>query len=206
MSELNQRINFYQDTFRKPVIALPLKQMLTILAVVAVLLASVTVLEWTRTVHARETLADMEASRVRMEASIDRLQKEVDAIVLDTRLQQREKDLQTALQGKRQFLVKLQQQGDTHHVHFSGYLQALSNMDTPSVWLTRIVMQSPGPELSLFGITDKPNAIPAYIADLKQEEHFKGFGFRVFNLERMEDQNRFLTFSLSTQYDERSAN
>ena len=206
MSELNQRINFYQDTFRKPVIALPLKQMLTILAVVAVLLASVTVLEWTRTVHARETLADMEASRVRMEASIDRLQKEVDAIVLDTRLQQREKDLQTALQGKRQFLVKLQQQGDTHHVHFSGYLQALSNMDTPSVWLTRIVMQSPGPELSLFGITDKPNAIPAYIADLKQEEHFKGFGFRVFNLERMEDQNRFLTFILSTQYDERSAN
>lgn len=206
MSELNQRINFYQDSFRKPVIALPLKQMLMILAVVAVLLGLMTLLEWNRTLHARDTLADMEASRIKMEASIERLQKEVDAIVLDPRLQQREKQLQSALQSKRQFLAKLQQEGDTHHVHFSAYLQALSNMDTPSVWLTRIVMRSPGPELSLYGITDKPKAIPAYIADLKQEEHFQGFGFRVFNLERMENQNRFLTFSLSTQYDERSAN
>lgn len=205
MSELNQRINFYQDLFRKPVIKLPLKQMLMVLAVVAVLLLLMTLLEWNRTLHARDTLADMEASRIKMEASIERLQKEVDAIVLDPRLQQREKDLQMALQSKRQFLAKLQQEGDTHHVHFSGYLQALSNMDTPSIWLTRIVMRSPGPELSLYGITDKPKAIPAYITDLKQEEYFHGFGFRVFNLERMENQNRFLTFSLSTQYDERSA-
>ncbi|RLU01876.1 PilN domain-containing protein [Ketobacter sp.] len=206
MSAVIQRVNFYQDSFRKPVIVLPLKQMLMVVAAVVVAVIMLTVLEWSRTVHARNTLADMEASRTRMEASIERLQKEVDAIVLDTRLQQREKQLQQSLQGKRKFLGQLQQEGDTHHVHFSGYLQALSNMDTPSVWLTRIVMRSPGPELSLHGVTDKPKAIPDYISDLKQEEHFQGFGFRVFSLERMEEQNRFLTFSVSTQYDQQSAN
>lgn len=206
MSELSQRINFYQDSFRKPVIVLPLKQVVLGVGVVALLLSLVTLLEWNRTVHARDTLANMESSRAKLEVSIERLQREVDAIVLDAGLQKQEKALQMALQGKRQFLARLRQQGDTHQVHFSGYLQGLSNMDNASVWLTRIVMQSPGPELSLYGITDKPNAIPAYIADLKREQNFQGFGFRVFNLERMEDQNRFLTFSVSTQYDEHAAN
>tara|TARA_B100000902_G_scaffold379496_1_gene413885 strand:- start:1094 stop:1714 length:621 start_codon:yes stop_codon:yes gene_type:complete len=206
VSTLNQRINFYQDSFRKPVIVLPLKQLLLGIGLVLGLLLVVTALEWSRTLAERETLATMESSRQRLEVSIDKLQQQVDSIVLDERLQQEEQRLQDGLQSKRQFLYQLQQQGDTHMVHFSGYLQALANRDNASIWLTRIVMQSPGPELSLHGITDKPKTIPAYVADLKQEDQFQGFGFKVFNLERMQDDQRFLTFSVSTQHDERPAN
>lgn len=206
MSELNQRINFYQDSFRKPVIVLPLKTVILGVAVVFGVLLIITALEWSRTLQARQTLASMDHSRQKMEASIDKLQQQVNSIVLDKRLEQEEKRMQAGLQSKRQFLYQLQHQGDTHGVQFSGYMQALANMDNPSIWLTRIIMQSPGPELSLFGVTDKPKAIPGYISDLKQESHFQGFGFKVFNLERMENQSRFLTFSVSTQHDEQPAN
>lgn len=206
MSEFKQRINFYQDSFRKPVIVLPLKQVLLGAAAMLGLMLAITALDWSRTMQARDTLSNMEASRLKLEASIEKLQKQVDSIVLDKRLEQEEQQLKQGLQSKRQFLYQLQHQGDTHEVHFSGYLQALANMDNPSIWLTRIVMRSPGPDLSLYGVTDKPKAIPEYVADLKQESNFQGFGFKVFNLERMEKNDRFLTFSVSTQHDEQPAN
>lgn len=206
MSELKQRINFYQESFRKPVIVLPLKQVVLGVAAVLGLLLVLTASDWSRTLQARDTLANMEASRLKMEAAVEKLQKQVDSIVLDKRLEQEEKLLLGGLQSKRQFLYQLQHQGDTHEVNFSGYLQALANMDNASIWLTRIVMQSPGPDLSLYGVTDKPKSIPGYVADLKQEPRFHGFGFKVFNLERMEDSNRLLTFSVSTQHDEQPAN
>ena len=90
MSTLNQRINFYQDSFRKPVIVLPLKQLLLGIGLVLGLLLVVTALEWSRTLAERETLATMESSRQRLEVSIDKLQQQVDSIVLDERLQQEE--------------------------------------------------------------------------------------------------------------------
>ncbi len=206
MSVLEQRINFYQDSFRKPVITLPLKQVLLALAGVLALLLVITAVEWSRTIGARDTLANMEESKARLERSISKLEEQVNSIVLDERLVNEEKRLQDGLQSKRRFLYQLRQQGDTHQVHFSGYLQALANMDTSSIWLTRIVLRSPGPELSLHGITDQPRSIPNYVADLKQESDFQGFGFRVFNLERMEDDERFLTFTVSTEHDEQAAN
>ena len=206
MSGFSQRINFYQDSFRKPVIVLPLKQVMLGIGMVFGLLLVITALEWSRTIADREILENMEASRARLEASVEKLQQQVDSIVLDERLKQEEQRLQDGVQSKRQFLHQLQHQGDTHMVHFSGYLQALANMDNSAIWLTRIVMRSPGPELSLHGVTDKPKAIPAYVAALKQEDNLKGFGFKVFNLERMQDNSRFLTFSVSTQHDEQSAN
>lgn len=206
MSELKQRINFYEDSFRKPVIVFPLKQLILGVAVVVGALLALTALDWSRTLQARDTLAQMESSRDKLEASIERLQKQVDSIVLNPRLELEEKQLQAGLQSKRKFLHQLQSQGDTHGVLFSGYLQALANMDNASIWLTKIIMQAPGPDLSLYGITDEPKAIPGYVADLKNEPSFQGFGFRVFNLERMEENNRFLTFSVSTQHDEQPAN
>lgn len=202
MVAFRQRINFYQSSFRKPVVVLPLRQMLLgLLAVLAIMLI-LSALDYSRTVQGRATLANMEASRSKMESSIEKLQKQVDSIILDERLQKEEQHLRTGLQSKRQFLISLKQQGDTHQIQFSGYLQALANMDNSSIWLTRIVMQSPGPQLSLFGITDKPKSIPEYVADLKQENSFQGFAFKVFNLERLNDNQRFLTFSVSTQHDE----
>ena len=64
MSSLVQRVNFYQESFHPPVIKLPLRQMLAVSLVALVLLCMITVLEWNRTRQARQTLAQMEASKL----------------------------------------------------------------------------------------------------------------------------------------------
>lgn len=206
MSQLSQRINFYQSRFRKPVVQLPLKKMLGLWGVVLVLLIVVSSLDYLRTRNETITLQKMEQSRDGMELSIGKLQARVDAMVLDTNLDQQEKRLRTGLQSKRQFLKDLKDQGDTHQVQFSGYLQSLANMEARNVWLTRIRIQSPGPQVFLGGITNKPKAIPEYLADLKHQQSFEGMGFKVFNLERQEKSKDYLTFSVGTQQDEATAN
>jgi hypothetical protein len=202
----SQRINFYQESFRKPVVVLPLKTMLLVTAATFLLLVVVTSFEWGRTQSLQTELASMEASQARLEQAVEKLQQQLDGIVVDVSLQAQEQRLQQGLQTKREFLRRLQAQGDSHEVHFSGYLQGLAAMDNASIWLTRIVLQAPGPQLSLYGITDQPKAIPGYLENLKQESRFLGFAFRVFELARQEDNPRYLTFNVSTQHDETVAN
>ena len=202
MPELNQRINFYQDQFRKPVILLPMQQILGLWVVTLVFLIVVSVLDFLHTNNERDILLDMERSRTTMEESIERLQQRVDAMVLDKKLEAEERRLRVGLQSKRHFLTDLQEQGDTHQVEFSGYLQALANMEAKSVWLTRIRIQSPGPQVFLAGVTNRPNSIPEYMENLKHQTSFTGMGFKVFNLERGENDQGLLTFSVGTEHDE----
>ncbi len=206
MSQLSQRINFYKDSFRKPVIKLPLQKMMGVWAAVFVLLFVVSVLDSMHTYNEKNALSQMEQARDKMEASIAKLQQRVDALVLDKNLEQQEKRLRLGLQSKRSFLQDLQQQGDTHQVEFSAYLQALANMESRHVWLTRIRMQSPGPQVFLSGVTNKPKSIPEYLENLKTQQSFEGMGFKVFNLEREEDNQDYLTFHVGTQHDEATAN
>lgn len=199
---LNQRINFYQSSFHKAVIRLPLKQMLTIWAVVLVLMAVLSVLDMLRTYNQQNTLKKMQASKIGMEASISKLQAIVDAMVLDQKLVDQEQYLRLGLQNKNQFLRDIRDQGDNHQVQFSHYLQALAELNAPNVWLTRIKLQSPGPNLTLSGITRKANSLPQYLDQLKTQTSFVGLGFRVFDLEREKGDSRYLTFSVGTQHDE----
>ncbi len=199
---VSQRINFYQESFRKPVVALPLKTLVLGWVAVLALLTLYSVFDLVRTSQARTTLKKMEISATQLESSVARLQQQVDAISLDSQLVQQEKQLRKSLQSKRQFVQQLKQQGETSELHFSGYLQALSTLDAGPVWLTRIHIDAPGPEISLYGLTEKPKAIPRYVSLLKSNDNFIGMRFKVFNLERDKTNANYLTFNLSTRFDD----
>lgn len=199
---ISQRINFYQDSFHKPVVALPLKKLVVGWVVVISVLALYSVLDLVRTNQARTTLKKMEASASQLDSAVTRLQQEVDAIAVDPQLMHQEKQLRQSLQSKRQFVQQLQQQGETSDLYFSGYLHALSTLDAGPVWLTRIQIDAPGPEISLYGLTEKPKAIPRYVSLLKSDANFIGMRFKVFNLERDETNANYLTFNLSTRFDD----
>lgn len=202
MATLSQRINFFQEQFHKPVIRLPLSQLLATLLVVTVIMAVVTTLDVLRTKQLSQSLNKMQASRTEMEASITKLQQVVDAIVLDEKRVSQEQNLRTGLQTKNLFLQSIKSQGNTHQVHFSKYLQALADLDVPNVWLTQIKVQSPGPNLRLSGVTQKARSIPQYLKSLNTQSSFDGMGFKVFDLERHEESARYLNFTVATQHDE----
>ena len=202
MSQLEQRINFYQDSFRKPEIRFPLSQMVGVWVLILVLLLMVTLVDFVRIQSQRGNVEKLQASQVRMEGAVKQLQEQLDKRVTDPALQKHEADLRNMLQGKLQFLAALKQQGDTHQIHFSSVLEGLAQRDIGRLWLTRIQLRSPGPELSLDGLTTEAKAVPDYLAALHQESVFGGMEFRTLNVERQQERSRYLTFSVSTRHDD----
>ncbi len=202
MSQLEQRINFYQDIFRKPEIRFPLQQMLAVWALVLVVLAMVTLVDYVRVQSKRVQVEKLQTSQARMETAVQQLGDQLAKRVIDPALQRQEADLRAALQGKLEFLGALQRQGDTHQMHFSGVLDGLAQRDSGSLWLTRIQLRSPGPELTLDGLTTEAKAVPDYLAALHQASVFSGMEFRMLNVERQQERGRYLTFSVSTRHDD----
>lgn len=203
MSQLEQRINFYQDIFRKPEIRFPLQQMLAVWALVLVVLAMVTLVDFVRVQSQRGKVEKLQVTQTRMEAAVTQMAEQLAKRVIDPVLQKKETDLRQTLQGKQQFLSALKAQGDTHQMRFSGVLDGLAQRDTGPLWLTRIHLRSPGPELTLDGLTTEAKAVPEYLAALHQETVFGGMEFRMLTVERQQERGRYLAFSVSTRHDDK---
>lgn len=198
---LEQRVNFYQDLFRKPEVRFPFTQMLTVVVGILVLLLVLSGLDFMRTQRLREHVARREVIQSRLEASATAMTTQLEKVVVDPALVQKEQGLRDGLQLKYAFLNALKAQGDTHQVHFSAVLDGLANRDTQDIWLTRIALRAPTPELSLTGLASRAQAVPAYLDSLKEEAIFHDMRFRMLELERAAEQGRYLTFSVSTQHE-----
>ncbi|MEZ5507500.1 MAG: hypothetical protein R3F47_18115 [Gammaproteobacteria bacterium] len=202
MERLEQRINFYQDIFRKPQIRFPLQQMLLLWIGVLALLLVVTAVDFTRTRALRSELAHLQLAETRLQTAVEQLSQQLAARVVDPRLEQQDQQLRDHLSAKQRFYLALQQQGDTHDIHFSAFLDGLAQLDQQQLWLTRIGIQAPGPRLSLSGLTGEPRAVADYLAALNSQPVFNGVPFRTLSVERMAERSRYLTFTVSTQHDE----
>lgn len=205
MQPFSQRVNFYQEQFKKPVVLLPLKTMLLGWAALLLLMLGLAVHDARFTSSVREQVQQIKASHGQMQTSVEKMQQEVDAQMLDPALVQSEKQLQQRLMGKRDFLRALSQSDSGSVVRHSDVLEALASVDAGPVWLTRIQTRSPGPQLQLEGMSSRANAIPQYLHQLKLEPAFADMGFRVFDVERHEADGDWLRFYLSTRHDERIA-
>lgn len=202
MAVLEQRINFYQDMFRKPEVRFPLQQMATVLVGVLVVLLAIASLDYARTYRMRQQVVHLETTQARLDKAVEAMTAQLAKMVADPALVQQEQYLRDALQLKYQFLAALQAQGDTHQEHFSEVLTGLSNMEVDGIWLTRIQLQSPGPQLSLTGLTARAKALPEYLAALNRQTVFSGTSFRMLDLERAGPDSRYLTFTVSTQHEQ----
>ncbi len=202
MQPLEQRVNFYQDVFRKPEVRFPLQQMVAVLAGVLVILLVLTSLDYVRTQRMRQQVVNLEATQQRLDKAVQAMTAQLEKMVADPALVQQEQYLRDSLQLKYQFLAALQAQGDTHEEHFSEVLGGLSRMNVDGIWLTRIQLQSPGLQLGLTGMMTRAKALPEYLAALGQESVFGGTSFRMLDLERAGPDSRYLTFSVSTQHEQ----
>lgn len=202
MSELVQTINFYQDVFRKPKVVFPFQKMLIASSVMLLVLMMYCLVDYSRIISNRQNHEKQILAKSRLENSVNKLQVAVDARVEDPVLKKREKTLRENLQMKYRFLSAIKKQSNSHSLPFSGFLKGLSNIENQHIWLTNIKIKSPGPDISLSGMTDKAEAVPVYISQFKGDDHFKGMGFRVFNAERMEKNSDFMIFNINTQHEQ----
>ena len=200
MSALVQSVNFYQEMFHKPKVAFPFKKMWVACGVMMTSVVMFALVDFSRTTSLSEHYEKQLNAKIRLESSVAKLQETVNAMIEDPQLKNREQRLKEELQQRYRLLSAIKVQGNTHSMPFSGYLKGLSEIENKHIWLTKIHLQSPGPDIRLSGMASKPEAIPAYIAQFKSDTHFNGMGFRVFHAERLQKNSEYMLFEISTRH------
>lgn len=204
MNPVNQRIDFFQDQFRKPTIKLPLHQMLMIWLGVFVFWGLLSLLDFYSASKAETKFLAAQGITEPLERTAAQLQAEIDVLGKDAKgLTRTEQQLRSELTEKSQFLASVRQQGANHEITFAKYLRALTVVRSDAVWLTQVSISSPGPQLTLTGMATTPTAIPNYLDRFKEQPQFDGLGFDGLGVTRTNSDNQYVGFSVSTESDER---
>ncbi len=196
---INQKINFYSDDFKPPVIVMPAKQILqySVAALIVLLLITVGLYYPIFSYEARlDALNDKLRAKT---AELKETKSKYPKILKSQQLVDQLAVLQTQNANKLRLLNYLKSDSLQDAQHFSGVLDDLAEYDHKSVWLTRLDVLNEGRSIRLSGLVSKPDILPGYIDGLKKAESFNGRAFNLFNLERDADNASHLHFVLSTE-------
>ncbi len=191
-----QQVNLYTEEFQPRKVKLPLEQILLItfatIALVALLSVALSYSLESLKAERSEQRAKAETMRERiaaMEAKAATLVRDESLVLANGRLAQQ-------LNARRQMIDVLDTVVVKDDAGFSGTLIALARQRVDSLWLTRISLGSAGSNMVLEGATNRADAVPEYLQNLRQESSFVGRTFGLFSLEENEDNPSQLRFRL----------
>lgn len=205
MSQLKQRVNFFHEEFKTPVIPLPAKQMLQITAIVLVGFVIIGAYQLWSLQALKAKIAKQENLRNQVQKQYEDLQASYVEPKEDPNLLKQLSNITKDAEQKRRLKRFLENQADKSLFSFSSVLDGLAESDVSNIWLTKVIVTTSGNHYELHGITQHAEAIPAYIEKLKQAKALQGTSFSVFSIERDEKRESILHFTLSSeQLDEQS--
>lgn len=196
---INQKVNFYSDDFKPPVVVLPAEKMLQYSAITLMFLVMVAVALYYPTLSASDELEALNARLADKKVELAATKKKYPKLIKSQRLDDHLMQLTQQNANKLKLLNYLKSDSLKEAQQFSRVFSDLKSFDNRSVWLTRIDLLSEGRTLKLTGLVSQPDVLPNYIDDLKQASSFKGRSFNLFNLERDADNTSYLHFVLSTE-------
>lgn len=106
--------------------------------------------------------------------------------------------LKRSIQFRRQLLGSIDLDKSTGN-NFAEHLTSLARQHVEGMWFTEIHLHEGGQDLSLVGLSRKPEYLPRYLQKLAQESVFQGHQFRVFKMGVPEEQENLLSFELRSQ-------
>ena len=199
MPELKQRVNFYRDEFKKPEIKLPAQQMLQVFALVLAGFLVVGSYQVWELNSLKTKIAEQEKRRNQLNEQYERLAANFVEPTEDPGLLAQLKKLNQDAQQKQKLRDFLLTESDKSLFSFASVLDGLAENSVRSIWLTQISITTAGSRYELKGITRQADAIPEYIEALKQAESLQGTSFSLFNIERDNESEDLLHFTLSSE-------
>ena len=82
----------------------------------------------------------------------------------------------------------LQQGTYSNTTGYSRYLLAVARQHVPGIWITGIEVTGAGEDVTLRGKSLKPELVPKFVQRLSNEPALEGVQFKVFRLDRPEDE------------------
>ena len=141
---INQRINFYTDDFRPPVIPLPANKMAGMLVALVVVLtlvaAALSYPVWTK----EQEIASLKKELSKRQSELEETKQKFPKIAIDKSLNQRLDVLKKENLSKKKLLKHLESDQIEDGQSFSRVFNDLETHDDKDVWLTRVDLMMGG--------------------------------------------------------------
>lgn len=196
---INQRINFYSDDFKPPVIVLSALQMAQYTVAMLVLLLIISGVIYYPIISADAKLESLNQALAAKKNELAEAKRKYPKILKNQALAEQLNSLRMENANKLKLLDYLQSDSLKEAQNFSKVLNDLSDFDHQNVWLTRVDLLNEGRSIRLSGLVSKADVLPGYIDGLKKADSFNGRAFNIFDLESDAENSSYLHFVLSTE-------
>lgn len=191
-----QQVNLYLPEFHPRRVWLSLNQMIAAIAVVLVLIIGLSLWSAAYTDSLQARLTEERAQLETLQQQVQRLMAELPARRGAT-VEEQVARLRQEIQRREQILRLMSQQNLGNAEGFSGQLLSLSRHAMDDLALGEFSLQSGGQYVELAGRVRKPEQVPLYLQQLRQDESFASVSFGVLEVAREpDDRGPGLIFSL----------
>jgi hypothetical protein len=194
---IEQQINFYQDQFKEKRLFASAAQVMILLLVMLIGIAS-----WSYLIGA--DLNDLEQQNLTLKASQSSVNNELTVIpeelnrqLADDRIASQVNNITKQLRTRKQVLRFIENNQFGSGEGFSDYLNSLSNLHIDDVWLDEILLSDSF--LKIRGSALRADLIPTYFASFREEDVFRGQRFQLFELDRKPDTDWKVDFTIATE-------
>jgi hypothetical protein len=194
---IEQQINFYQDQFKEKRLFASAAQIMILLLVLSIGIAS-----WSYLIGA--DLNDLEQQNLTLKASQFSVNNELTVIpaelnrqLADDRITNQVNNITKQLRTRKQVMRFVENNQFGSGEGFSDYLNSLSNLQIDDVWLDEILLSDSF--LKIRGSALRADLIPTYFASFREEDVFRGQRFQLFELDRKPDTDWKVDFTIATE-------
>jgi len=195
---IQQQINLYQPRFRKQEKVFSAQSMLVVLVAAMVVLFGVYgYAKWNVVSLANES-ERLQKQKVNETARLEGLAVKFPVKKKSRLIEQQLKDLQGEKKAKQYLVNTLSGRSIGNSSGFSSYFAGIARKHVKGMWIRRLELDNGGDVIGIYGSTLKPELVPQFLQSLSEEESFAGSEFQIFNMQRDEDNNAAINFSLRT--------
>lgn len=191
---MSQKINFYQEEFRKSIVVFSSKQMGYVFLFVSILCLLYSTYLFLSLGRLQAQLQDDMRHNEKTSGRIAEIEKALEVPKLDASLDLALKKMLEMNNDKQRLINYISRMNFDNDFTSSAYYEALQNNDQAGVWLTEIVLSENSKNISLKGVGKHASAIPSYIENLKNYSVFKTKSYYSMVMEKQEAGPSYVDF------------
>jgi len=198
MSYLHQQINLYQPIFRKQRIMFSFTSSLQATAVFFIALVGLYFLNWQHVVKLEGKIVEDNYFNQQKLTQLAQLSNDISKFKGDAS-NSKVGQLKQELEAERFLLSVLGDVYASHSKGFASYLEGFSRRVIDGLWISRFDMLNGGSAIKLVGGTLKPESVPEFLENLKQEEALRGTKFQILDIDRADKNKSWVKFTLASE-------
>lgn len=194
VKKMKQKINFFQEEFKKPAIKFPAMTLLYLIGLSIALCVMFTSYRYWVLYSYDKTLFEINQHNEKLMAEISSLEKKLEVPEVNENLKNELDSILKINAQKRQLLSDINKINFDSNMNGSHYYEALQRNDVSGIWLTEITITDNAGNISVRGVAKVASELPVYIDKLKNYPVFSKKPYYSLVLDKQKNEPHFIDF------------